>query len=114
VFTARSHDPSFPSDHASAAFAIAVTVFLLDRVVGGIFLVAAFAIATGRVVAGVHYPADVLAGALVGTAAALVVDRLGRPLIDRAVRLVEHVADPVLALAWRRALTTTQADNRVT
>jgi membrane-associated phospholipid phosphatase len=105
VFTARSHDPSFPSDHASAAFAIAVAVFLFDRLIGGIFLVAALAIAIGRVVAGVHYPADVLAGFLVGTAAALVVVRLGRPLIDRAVRLVERVTDPVLALAWRLAST---------
>lgn len=103
VFLARSPDPSFPSDHAAAAFAIAVAVLLYDRLVGAIFLAAATLVATGRVIAGVHYPADVLAGALVGTAAALLVARIGRPLIDRLVRVVERVTDPVLALLWRLA-----------
>src|SRR6266536_6421724 len=41
VWGARSHDPSFPSDHASAAFAIAFAVFLFDRLAGSIFLAAA-------------------------------------------------------------------------
>ena len=103
VFVARSHDPSFPSDHASAAFAIAVAVFLFDRVVGAIFLAAATLVAAGRVVAGVHYPSDVLAGALVGTAAALLVVRIARPLIDRIVSAVERLTDPILARAWRLA-----------
>ena len=103
VFASRSHDPSFPSDHASAAFAIAVAVFLFDRVVGGVFLAAATVIATGRVVAGVHYPADVLAGALVGTAAALLVVRLARPLVERVVRVVERLTDPLVARLRRLA-----------
>lgn len=100
VFANRSADPSFPSDHASAAFAIGVAVLLYDRAVGAIFVAAATLVAVGRVVIGVHYPADVLAGALVGTAAALVVTRLGRPLIAGLVRIVERVTDPVLARLW--------------
>jgi membrane-associated phospholipid phosphatase len=103
LFGARSHDPSFPSDHASAAFAIAVAVFLFDRLLGGIFLAAAAAIGIGRVVTGVHYPADVVAGALVGTAAALLVVRLGRPAVERIVGAVEHLTDPIVALVWRFA-----------
>ena len=85
VFGARSHDPSFPSDHASAAFAIALTVLLFDRVAGEIFILAAASIAVGRVVTGVHYPSDVVAGVLVGAGAALVVVRLGGPLIDKGL-----------------------------
>lgn len=103
VFAGRSPDPSFPSDHSAAAFAIGVAVVLYDRLVGAIFLAAAILVAVGRVVTGVHYPADVLAGALVGTAAALLVGRLGRPLVDRLVRVVERGTDPVLALVWRLA-----------
>jgi undecaprenyl-diphosphatase len=103
LFSAPSQDPAFPSDHASAAFAIGVAVLLYDRVVGAVFLAAATLVATGRVVTGVRYPADVLAGALVGTAAARLVARLGRPLIDRLVRVVERVADPVTTLVWRLA-----------
>lgn len=103
VFAARSSDPSFPSDHASAAFAIGVAVLLYDRLAGAIFLAAATSVAAGRVVTGVHYPADVLAGALVGTAVALLVARRGRPLIERLVRIAERVTDPVLARLWRLA-----------
>jgi len=101
VWTGRSHDPSFPSDHAAAAFAIAVTVLLFDRLVGTGFLVAASAVALGRVVVGAHYPADVLAGALLGAGCALVLWRAGRPLIRRAVAMVQRVSDPLLARAWR-------------
>lgn len=103
LFGSPSPDPSFPSDHASAAFAIGVAVLLYDRVIGAVFLAAATLVATGRVVTGVHYPADVLAGALVGAAAALLVAKLGRPLIDRLVRSVERVTDPFMAHLWRHA-----------
>lgn len=103
VFGARSPDPSFPSDHASAAFAIGVAVVVYDRLVGAIFVAVAALVASGRVITGVHYPADVLAGALVGAATALLVARLGRPLIDRLVQVAERVTDPVLALLWRLA-----------
>jgi undecaprenyl-diphosphatase len=96
VWTARSHDPSFPSDHASAAFGIAYAVFLYDRVAGGLFLAGAAAIAIGRVVVGVHYPGDVAAGALVGIGSALLVFR-ARGLLLPLVRLVERITDPVLA-----------------
>jgi membrane-associated phospholipid phosphatase len=102
VWGARSHDPSFPSDHASAAFGIAVAVFLFDRLVGSLFLAAAAVIGVGRVVVGAHYPGDVLAGALVGTACAILVVRLARPLLRFLVRVVERATDPVLAPLWRR------------
>src|SRR5207249_9998191 len=58
VWGSRSHDPSLPSDHASAAFAIAFAVFLFDRVIGSVFLAAAAVIGVGRVFIGAHYPLD--------------------------------------------------------
>ena len=103
VWGSRSHDPSFPSDHASAAFGIAVAVFLFDRLVGSFFLCAAAAISLGRVFVGAHYPADVVAGALVGTGVALLVVKAAMPLIESAVRLVERVTDPVVAVVRRGA-----------
>lgn len=48
VWGARSHDPSFPSDHASAAFAIAFAVLLFDRLAGAMFLAAAIVVGFGR------------------------------------------------------------------
>ena len=101
VWGSRSHDPSFPSDHASAAFAIAFTVVLFDRLVGAIFLIAAFVIGAGRVFIGAYYPADVLAGCLVGLGSALVAARAARPIIAWLVRLAERATDPLLAPLWR-------------
>ncbi len=96
-----SHDASFPSDHASASFAIAFAVLLIDPLVGALFLVAAALIGIGRLFIGAHYPGDVGASILVGLAAALVVVKLLRPAISALVRLVERVTDPVLARLWR-------------
>jgi membrane-associated phospholipid phosphatase len=101
VWGSRSHDPSFPSDHASAAFAIAFAVFLIDRRVGSVFLAAAAVIGAGRVFIGEHYPLDVLAGCLVGLASAFLLVRVSKPLVDRLVRLVERATDPLLAPIWR-------------
>jgi undecaprenyl-diphosphatase len=69
-FLAHAPDPGFPSDHATAAFAIAAVLLLrLGRRALPVLLAAA-ALAVSRVLVGVHYPGDVLAGALLGTAAA--------------------------------------------
>ena len=102
VWGGRSHDPSFPSDHASAAFAIAFAILLFDQTVGAIFVAAAAVVAAGRVVVGAHYPSDVLGGMLVAYGSALFVVRAGRPTILRLVRLVERVTDPIVAPVWRR------------
>lgn len=72
-FLAHAADPGFPSDHATAAFAIAAVLLLRFGRWGVPALLAALALAVSRVLVGVHYPADVLAGALLGSAAALLV-----------------------------------------
>jgi undecaprenyl-diphosphatase len=96
-----SHDASFPSDHASATFAIAFAVLAFDAVAGGIFLFCAVVISVGRLFIGAHYPGDVGAGFLVGLAAALVIARLARPAVAFLVRHVQRLTDPVLAPIWR-------------
>ncbi|MFU8871657.1 phosphatase PAP2 family protein [Micromonospora sp. SL4-19] len=71
--------PSLPSDHATAAFAVAFAVgaFLSWR--WGVALsVLAAVIGFARIWTGVHYPADVLVGALIAAAAVGVVDAGGR------------------------------------
>jgi undecaprenyl-diphosphatase len=73
AYLAHAPDPGFPSDHATAAFAIAAVLLLVLGVRTLPVLVAAAALAVSRVLVGIHYPADVLAGALLGTAAAVVV-----------------------------------------
>jgi glycosyltransferase involved in cell wall biosynthesis/membrane-associated phospholipid phosphatase len=76
AFLPHAADGSFPSDHATAAFAIggALTLRLGVRAVP--VLIAAAALAVSRVMLGVHYPSDVIAGALIGLAAAVTVCEL--------------------------------------
>jgi len=101
LLAARSADPSFPSDHAAAAFAIAIAVLAFSRVVGGSLLALAAVIALSRVALGLHYPGDVLAGAVVGAAAALLALGPGAPWVTRVVVLASRVSDPVLARVRR-------------
>jgi undecaprenyl-diphosphatase len=61
-------DPSFPSGHTTIAFACAtVLTFLQPRLGVPLFLLAA-AIGFSRIYVGVHYPLDVLGGAVLGVA----------------------------------------------
>ena len=60
-----SRDPSFPSDHATFAFGIAVALVLALRRAGIAALLLAVLISFARVYTGEHYVSDVLGGALV-------------------------------------------------
>jgi undecaprenyl-diphosphatase len=103
LFVSPSADPSFPSDHAAAAFAIAFAVLFVSRRAGAWFLVGAAAIGVSRILIGLHYPGDILAGAAVGLAAAWAVHRVaGRPLVA-LVDLVSRITDPLLRPVWRVA-----------
>ena len=69
---------SFPSGHAATSFAGATLLALaVRRAAVPLFLLAA-GVAWSRVYVGVHYPLDILAGALLGAAVALAADRLAR------------------------------------
>jgi undecaprenyl-diphosphatase len=66
---------SFPSGHATVSFACATVLALaVPRLAWPLFTVAAL-VAFSRVYVGVHYPGDVLAGAILGVAIGLVVSR---------------------------------------
>jgi|SRR5215210_2331131 len=71
LFTAHAADAGFPSDHATAAFAIATAILLRNRRWGLLALAMAIVLAVGRVAVGVHFPSDVIAGAVLGSATAL-------------------------------------------
>src|SRR5215208_2230938 len=103
LFIKHAADYGFPSDHASGAFAIAVALLLRHRRAGLLALAMAVAISVGRVMVGVHYPSDVLAGAVLGTVCALVFwhPRVRGPLsalADWLSALYERLAAAALAL----------------
>ena len=77
--------PAFPSGHATTSFACALVLSAaLPRLRWPLLALAAL-IAFSRVYNGVHYPLDVLAGALLGALIALVVVR-ALPLLERVRR----------------------------
>lgn len=98
LFLAPSPDASFPSDHATGAFAIAAAVLLYHRRVGTLLIAVAMAVAVSRVGLGTHYPSDVLAGAVLGSLSVLLlhVARV-RPHIERLADRIGIQYDRVLS-----------------
>ncbi|HEU4785354.1 MAG TPA: phosphatase PAP2 family protein [Ktedonobacterales bacterium] len=90
---AHAADASFPSDHSAAAFALATVLLVSARtiaqrdvarwlaaIIALLGLLAAVTIAFARVYVGVHYPSDVLGGAICGILGGLIALAL-RPLL---------------------------------
>lgn len=78
------HDASFPSGHAATSFAGATILSFSFPRLAPVFYLLAAAVAFSRVYVGVHYPLDVIGGAVLGTLVALGV----RYLVRRARRPV--------------------------
>jgi undecaprenyl-diphosphatase len=77
--------PSFPSGHATAAFACAlVLAHAVPRLTAPLLVLAAL-IAFSRDYVGVHYPIDTIAGAALGAAIAVVLIRV-LPLLEAIPR----------------------------
>jgi undecaprenyl-diphosphatase len=89
----HSPDNSFPSDHASVAFAIAGAILVWRHRLGAGLLLIAMILSFARVYVGVHWPTDIMAAALiglgVGTATALAVPLLATPQC-RLSRFLPH------------------------
>jgi undecaprenyl-diphosphatase len=83
----RPTDSSFPSNPATVGFSIATAVWLYNRRLGALLLALATLFGLSRIYCGVHYPSDVIAGALLGGLSAyLVVRKAG--FIDPIINLI--------------------------
>src|SRR5690606_23360701 len=76
TFTLMHSSGSFPSSHTAVAFAIATSVWLHDKKIGAVFMFGAVLVAIGRVMSNVHYPTDVLGGAIIGFLVSYTMDRV--------------------------------------
>ncbi|MBI2033875.1 MAG: phosphatase PAP2 family protein [Candidatus Liptonbacteria bacterium] len=74
---------SFPSNHAAILFALSLLIFYLNRRLGIWFFILSFLNGLARVVVGVHWPLDILGGALVGVLSAFLIHRWLDPLAKK-------------------------------
>lgn len=74
---------SFPSGHATFFFALATAVYLYHKKWGVFFFIAATLMGMGRVIAGIHYPSDILGGALIGVGVAYATFYIVRKIVRK-------------------------------
>lgn len=92
VLLASSGDASFPSDHAAAGFAIATALVLVHPRLGAVALVGAAVMSYARVFDGLHYPGDVLAGALIGVGIGWALMHWGRRPLAAIQQWLDRIA----------------------
>lgn len=88
-------DTSFPSDHSAFLMALTVSFYLLGmRKLGHLFLAITLLVGIARVGIGVHFPADILAGWLIGTVVAYFIWVIKEPIN-------QYLIEPLIRLAKR-------------
>ena len=85
LLVATPHDFSFPSGHTIASFEAAVALTIHNKKLGAVAMVLAVLIAFSRMYLYVHYPTDVLASVVLGTAFAF----LASFLVEKGYALYE-------------------------
>ncbi len=63
---------SFPSAHSALFFALSTIICFYNKKLGAIFFVTTALICLGRILAGVHYPSDIIGGLIVGVVSGIV------------------------------------------
>lgn len=98
VLVHKANDFGFPSDHAVVAGAVTAGLFLVNRRLAIVSTVLAVVMAVARVYVGVHYPGDVAAGLIVGTAVVLILSPIGKvPLIWVATKFDRGPLHPLIS-----------------
>ncbi|MGE5672975.1 MAG: phosphatase PAP2 family protein [Mycobacterium leprae] len=96
----HSADSSFPSDHATGSAAFAVGMWHApDRSARWLFTLVAILVGLSRLIAGVHWPTDVLLSFVLGGIITQLVYALARPLrpqLDALVTLIDRVLNRLL------------------
>lgn len=65
IFTHGGID-SFPSGHATFFLALAIGVFAINKKIGYFMIIGAVLVGIARIISGIHFPLDILAGFVIG------------------------------------------------
>lgn len=99
------HDASasFPSNHAAAAFAVATSIWLWRRKEGSVWFVLAILIGFSRIWSGIHYPLDIIGGAISGTVIGIAVNKIMRQQVLKKVsESVIRFYESIEVKVWRK------------
>jgi len=91
-------DSAFPSNAATLAYVLAFSVLLYNRKVGAVMLALATCVGLARIAVGIHYPLDIVGGALLGLGSALLAGA-AEPLYRPLARRINSASDRLLA-SW--------------
>jgi undecaprenyl-diphosphatase len=72
----HSSSSSFPSGHAAFYFAVSIIIYSYNKKAGYLFFIASFLISLSRVFVGIHWPSDILGGAIVGIISGIIILKL--------------------------------------
>ncbi len=78
-----TENASLPSGHVAFFFALSTVAFMRNKKAGSALFFFSFLIALSRVAAGVHWPSDVVIGALVGLASGFIVFKLSQKICKK-------------------------------
>lgn len=67
------HEWSFPSGHSAFFFAMATAIYLYNKKWGIWFFIGAILMNISRIIAGIHYPSDILGGMIIGVLTAYLI-----------------------------------------
>jgi undecaprenyl-diphosphatase len=81
----KIHDPSFPSNTSAVTFAAAASLWQNNRKIGLLMLIPAILMPFAKVYAGVYWPSDVVAGAILGV------------LTAYFIKLIMPVFEPIIS-----------------
>jgi len=95
----HANDAGFPSDHATAAGAVAAGLFFVSWRLGAITALWALIVAFSRVYVGVHFPQDVAAGLALGAVVAVIGAFVIVPLLTRIAQWLTKTPLRILVVA---------------
>ena len=98
---AKGNESSFPSGHAAALFAIATAIYFYNKKAGVLLCIVAILVSIARVIAGVHYPSDIIAGAIVGIGTAWIFKIFFKEKFDAPTEKLSELSDKLLPFTKR-------------
>ena len=89
LLVAMPQDFSFPSGHTLHSVMVAVVIFMYDKRIGSLAIIMAVLISFSRLYLYVHFPSDVLCGALLGTVFSVAGYYLTKFIVSKSEKLQE-------------------------